>query len=367
MYFGARVKSTNETTACSNCAILLQGKSPICNPDSLPSVSVVQALWNCPFQTSTLPIWFPMLDFFKHEAICDSRHASAPLLLTSPGFPAEPLTLKPAARPPARTPASAEAAAPGWPAPSCTWSSRRDPRVRCPGSRRQTVEGPAACGNRRTAAAGHAAGKLAAPRWPGPRPHHNKPRLAGLWGTQAVTERVPGGARPRRSAHPGPARRSSGARARPNKLTFVPPRPVPRPPPPPSSEWTHPHTGYAGAAGHVAGRKGGAGRKPIRALWVRGFFFLFFFPSFPRRRPGFRRVSPRSHQAPGVQCFQKCRQVLTFRATFLLHAVRSGRMPAWRRSTSPFHFRICYLQPSGRKLRRRRRPSLRLVTRDGGP
>lgn len=80
------------------------------------------------------------------------------------------------------------------------------------------------------------------------------------------------GARPRQSAPPGLPAVPRARDAHTSQQIDVRPAPY-------SSEWTHPHTGYESAVSHVTRRKGGAGRKPTHALWVR---------VFRARGPGFR-------------------------------------------------------------------------------
>lgn len=174
------------------------------------------------------------------------------------GLPAERLTLRPTPAAPAAgslpgshaarspQPALSQAVAPGRPAQSPIGRRRRDPGTRRPGSRRRALEGPAAGASQRAATAGHEARSLAAPRLPGPRPHH-KPQLARLWGTQSVTERAPGGARPRAC----PPFLGPGTRARHNKSPSVPP--------PAAAEGLTHIRGFESAARHVTRRQGGAG------------------------------------------------------------------------------------------------------------
>lgn len=187
-------------------------------------------------------------------------------------------------------PALPQAVAPGRPAQSPIGRRRRNPGTRRPGSRRRALEGPAAGGSQRAATAGHEAWSLAAPRWPGPRPHHSKPQFARLWGTQSVTERAPGGARPRAC----PPFLGPGTRARHNKSPSVPP--------PAAAEGLTHIRGFESAARHVTRRQGGAGRKPTRAQWVR---------VFRARGPGFPRVAKRSPSTSGVHRFQRRRPVLS--------------------------------------------------------
>lgn len=131
------------------------------------------------------------------------RHISSPNVTGEPcGLPAERLTLRPGPTPAAATeslpgqaarspPSRRPYVAPGRPASSPTGRRRRDPGTRRPGSRRRPLKGSAVGGPQRAAAAGHGAWRRAAPRGPGPRPHH-KPQLALLWGKQSVTERASG-------------------------------------------------------------------------------------------------------------------------------------------------------------------------------
>lgn len=158
-----------------------------------------------------------------------------------------------------------------------------------PGSRRRALESPAVSGPRRAAAAGHEAWRLAAPRWPGPRRHHDRPQLARLWGTQSVTERAPGGARPRAS----PPFLGPGTRARHNKATFVPPL-----------QQLMDSPTY-GVQERRASRdpEEGRGREEADARTVG--------KGFSRPRPGFPRVSPRSPWTSGVHRFQRRRPVLS--------------------------------------------------------
>lgn len=166
---------------------------------------------------------------------------------------------------------------------------------------------------------------------------------------RSVTERAPGGARPRRSAPPGLPAVPPVGDARKSQQIAVRPAPC-------RSAWTHPHPGLESAASHVTQKKGGAGRKATRAQWVR---------VFRARGPGFRgwpSVRPRTPASTASRGAGRYFQP-SFRATSLLHAVRSGTEPPWRRSTSPLALpHVVSSHPSNRKSLQR----VTVVSKDGG-
>lgn len=151
------------------------------------------------------------------------------------------------------------------------------------------MEAPAAGGPQRAAAAGHGAWRLAAPRWPGPRPHH-KAQLALLWGTQSVTERAPAGARLR------PPRNGGQARGRAHVTTNR------RQPRPLEQRMDSPTYGIRERR-RSRDPEEGRGREEADVRTVG--------KGCSRPRPGFPRVAKRSPSTSGVQRFQRRRPVLS--------------------------------------------------------
>lgn len=119
-----------------------------------------------------------------------------------------------------------------------------------------------------------------------PRQAAARPSLGHAVGYEA---RPPGRARPRTGRPAVP--REPGARARRVKSTSVPP-------PTAANRLTHVR-GYESVVSHVTRRKGGARRKPTRALWVRVFRARGLgFRGWPSVRPRLRASTASQRHRP---------------------------------------------------------------------